>query len=243
MTQVDLFIPCYIDQFFPDTAFNTVKLLERAGCEVVYNPDRTCCGQMAYNAGHWEVAKELGGKFLSGREEERFIVTPSTLCLDMVKRGYDDLFTNSVEHNTCRMVQNHIVELTEFLVHVIQYDFFGAELIGRAVYHDSCSAINYCGIHEEPRKLLKKVGGLELVELPQSKSCCGFGGVFSSKYPDIAMAIVEEKIEQVLEVEPDYIISTDMSCLFHLNKYIQKHNIPLKTMHIADVLAHGWANV
>lgn len=243
MTQVDLFIPCYMDQFFPETAFNTVKLLQKAGCNVMYNPDRTCCGQMAYNAGHWDVAKSLGEKFLSGREEETFIVTPSTLCLDMVKRGYDDLFTNSAEHNTCRMVQSHVIELTEFLVHVIQYDFFGAELIGRAVYHDSCTAINYCGIYEEPRKLLKKVGGLELIEFPHSKGCCGFGGVFSSKYPDIAQAIAAEKIEQVLQVEADYIISTDMSCLFQLNKYIQEHNIPLKTMHIADVLAHGWANV
>lgn len=241
--KIELFIPCFIDQLFPDTAFNTVKVLEKAGCTVAYNPNQTCCGQPAFNAGFWDEAKEIGSKFLNDFSEDNFIVSPSASCTGMVKNYYNDLFTNTVVHNKCRAIQANIHELSDFLVNVIDRDYFGAELEGRAVYHDSCAGLRECKIKAEPRQLLSKVLGLELVEMAHGETCCGFGGTFAVKFDAISSAMAQQKVENALAVDADYIISTDASCLMHLQSYIDKNNIPIKTMHLADVLAHGWGNV
>ncbi|WP_257656515.1 (Fe-S)-binding protein [Parapedobacter lycopersici] len=240
---VQLFIPCFIDQLFPETAFNTVRVLEKAGCTVIYNPQQTCCGQPAYNAGFWDEAKQVGQKFLNDFSGEHPIVSPSASCTGMVKNAYDDLFTNTVIHNHCRTIQGNIHELSSFLVNVLKKDYFGAELEGRAVYHDSCSALRECRIKEEPRQLLERVDGLELVEMRDTETCCGFGGTFAVKFEAISSAMAEQKVHHALEMEADYLISTDASCLMQLQAYITKHQLPIKTMHLADVLAHGWANI
>lgn len=238
--KVELFVPCFIDQLYPETAFNTVKVLEKAGCEVSYNSNQTCCGQPAYNAGYWEEAKVIGNKFLNDFSDTKYIVSPSASCVGMVKSGYNDLFTNSTVHNRCRNIQGNIFELSDFLINVAKRDYFGAELGGRAVYHDSCSGLRECKIKEEPRQLLSKVIGLEMVEMRDTDMCCGFGGTFAVKFDSISSAMAEQKVNNALEQDVDYIISTDHSCLLHLKGYIEKHNIPLKTMHLADVLANGW---
>ena len=238
--KVELFIPCFIDQLYPQTAFNTLKVLEKAGCVVKYNPNQTCCGQPAYNAGYWEEAKEIGNKFLADFSDQTYIVAPSASCVGMVKNGFNDLFTNSNVHNRCRNIQGNIHELSEFLVHIAKKQYFGAELEGRAVYHDSCSGLRECKIKEEPRSLLAKVHGLEMVEMKDTDMCCGFGGTFAVKFDSISTAMAEQKVNHALEQDAEYIISTDLSCLMHLQGYIDKNNIPLKTMHLADVLANGW---
>jgi L-lactate dehydrogenase complex protein LldE len=238
--KIELFVPCFVDQMYPQTAFNTIKVLEKAGCEVRYNSSQTCCGQPAYNAGYWEEAKEIGTKFLNDFSDTNYIVAPSASCVGMVRNGFNDLFTNTTVHNRCRNIQGNIFELSDFLINVIKRDYFGAELEGRAVYHDSCSGLRECNIKEEPRQLLAKVHGLEMVEMKETDMCCGFGGTFSVKFDAIASAMAEQKINNALEQQVDYIISTDLSCLLHLQGYIDKHQIPLKTMHLADVLANGW---
>ncbi|MES2652169.1 MAG: (Fe-S)-binding protein [Bacteroidota bacterium] len=238
--KVELFVPCFVDQLYPETAFNTVKLLEKAGCEVSYNAKQTCCGQPAYNAGYWEEAKEIGNKFLTDFSSSDYIVAPSASCVGMVKNGYNDLFTNTIVHNTCRTVQGTIFELSDFLINILKRDYFGAELDGKAVYHDSCSGLRECKIKEEPRQLLSKVHGLEMVEMVDTDMCCGFGGTFAVKFDAISSAMAEQKVNNALAMEAEYIISTDLSCLMHLDGYIQKNAIPLKTMHIADVLVNGW---
>lgn len=238
--KTQLFIPCFVDQLYPQTAFNTIKLLEKAGCEVVYNAKQTCCGQPAYNAGYWEQAKEIGNKFLNDFSEVDYIVAPSASCVGMVKNGFNDLFTNTIVHNKCRSLQSNIFELSDFLVNILKRDYFGAELEGKAVYHDSCSGLRECKIKEEPRKLLSKVHGLEMVEMQDTDMCCGFGGTFAVKFDAISSAMAEQKVNNALAMEADYIISTDLSCLMHLDGYIQKNNLTIKTMHIADVLANGW---
>ncbi|MBC7614591.1 MAG: (Fe-S)-binding protein [Pedobacter sp.] len=238
--KIELFIPCFVDQLYPKTAFNTVKLLEKAGCEVSYNAKQTCCGQPAYNAGYWEEAKEIGNKFLNDFSSADYIVAPSASCVGMVKNGYNDLFTNTMVHNTCRAVQGTIFELSDFLVNVLKRDYFGAELDGKAVYHDSCSGLRECKIKEEPRQLLSKVHGLEMVEMIDTDMCCGFGGTFAIKFDAISSAMAEQKVNNALAMEAEYIISTDLSCLMHLDGYIEKNGIPLKTMHLADVLVNGW---
>ncbi|WP_185216371.1 (Fe-S)-binding protein [Sphingobacterium mizutaii] len=243
MHKVELFIPCFIDQLYPETAFNTVKLLEKAGCKVIYNTDQTCCGQPAYNAGFWDDAKKIGQKFLNDFHEEHPIVSPSASCVGMVRGGYDDLFTNSIEHNKCRAIQRNIFEISDFLVNVLQKEYFGAELVGTAVYHDSCSALRECNIKDEPRRLLSHVGGLDIVEMRDQETCCGFGGTFAVKFEGISTAMAEQKVQNALDVKADYIISTDSSCLLQLQAYIEKNQLPIKTMHLVDVLTSGWANI
>ena len=240
---IEVFIPCFIDQLFPQTAFNTIKVLEKAGCKVIYNPEQTCCGQPAYNAGFWDEAKKTGAKFLNDFSEENYIVSPSASCTGMVKNGFNDLFTNTITHNRCRSIQRNIYELSDFLVNVLRRDYFGAELEGRAVYHDSCSGLRDCHIKEEPRQLLNNVEGLELVEMRDTDMCCGFGGTFAVKFESISSAMTEQKVNNALEMEADYVISTDSSCLLQIQAYIDKKQVPLKTMHLADVLASGWANI
>lgn len=240
---VELFIPCFIDQLYPETAHNTLKILEKAGCKVAYNPSQTCCGQAAFNAGYWDDARAVGYKFLKDFSDNQYIVSPSASCTGMVKNYYSDLFTNTAVHNRCRSIQSNIHELTDFLVNVLKKDYFGAELEGRAVYHDSCAGLRECKIKEEPKALLAKVHGLELVELKDHDTCCGFGGTFSVKFSGISSAMAQQKVQNALDAEADFIISSDASCLLHLQGYIDQHNLPLKTLHIADVLAHGWGNV
>ena len=240
---VELFIPCFIDQLYPQTAFNTLKLLEKAGCKVDYNPQQTCCGQPAFNAGFWDEAKTVGGKFLNDFSEDKYIVSPSASCTGMVKNYYNDLFTNTAVHNKCRSVQSNIHELSDFLINILKKDYFGAELEGRAVYHDSCAALRECKIKAEPRALLAKVHGLELVEMRDTDTCCGFGGTFAVKYEGISSAMAQQKIDNALEMKAEYIISTDASCLINLQGYIDKHSLPIKTLHLADVLCNGWGNI
>lgn len=240
---VELFIPCFIDQLYPETAYNTVKVLEKAGCKVTYNAEQTCCGQPAFNAGYWDEAKAVGYKFLEDFSDNVVIVSPSASCTGMVKNYYNDLFTNTAVHNKCRSIQSHIIELSDFLVNVLNKDYFGAELEGKAVYHDSCAGLRECKIKAEPRALLEKVHGLELLEMPDSETCCGFGGTFAVKFEGISSAMAQQKVNNALSVGADYIISTDNSCLMHLQAYIDKENLNIKTMHLADVLAHGWGNV
>jgi len=240
---VELFIPCFIDQLYPETAYNTVKVLEKAGCKVKYNAEQTCCGQPAFNAGYWDEAKAVGYKFLEDFSDNVVIVSPSASCTGMVKNYYNDLFTNTAVHNKCRSIQSHIIELSDFLVNVLNKDYFGAELEGKAVYHDSCAGLRECKIKAEPRALLEKVHGLELLEMPDTETCCGFGGTFAVKFEGISSAMAQQKVNNALAVGAEYIISTDTSCLMHLQAYIDKENLKIKTMHLADVLAHGWGNV
>ena|SRR2546428_6339760 len=238
--KIELFIPCFIDQVYPDTAFNTVKVLEKLGCKVKYNPNQTCCGQPAFNSGFWDEAKAVGQKFLDDFTGHDYIVSPSGSCTGMVKNYYSDLFTNAISHNKCRSVQSSIHEFSEFLVNVLKVEKVGAKLEGKAVYHDSCGALRECKIKDEPRRLLANVEGLELVEMNDEEVCCGFGGTFAIKFEAISTAMAEQKVNNALTTGADYIISTDMSCLMHLQGYISRNRLPIKVMHIADVLASGW---
>jgi L-lactate dehydrogenase complex protein LldE len=232
-----------VELFVPDTAFSTLQVLQKAGCEVSYNPEQTCCGQPAFNAGFWDDAKVIGGKFLNTFSDDDIIVTPSASCTGMVRNYYNDLFTNTTAHNKCRAIQGNIYELSDFLVNILNVDYFGAELEGRAVYHDSCAGLRECKIKREPRQLLSKVYGLDLVELKDNETCCGFGGTFAVKFDAISSAMAQQKVDNAMAANADYIISTDSSCLLHLQTYIDKNRLPVKTMHLADVLANGWGNI
>jgi L-lactate dehydrogenase complex protein LldE len=237
---VQLFIPCFVDQIYPDTAFNMVKVLEKAGCTVDYNPDQTCCGQPAFNAGYWDEAKAVGQKFLKDFRTYDYIVAPSASCTGFVRNYYGKLFDNSALHNDMKLAQKNLFEFTEFLVKVLHVDDVGATLNGVATYHDSCAGLREIRIKSEPRQLLQHVKGLELREMEDTDTCCGFGGTFAVKYEPISTGMADQKINNAVNTEADYLISTDLSCLMHLDGYIQKRGLKIKPMHIADVLASGW---
>jgi L-lactate dehydrogenase complex protein LldE len=237
---VQLFIPCFIDQLYPETAFNTVRLLEKAGCSVSYNPSQTCCGQPAFNAGFWDDARDVCGKFLRDFNAAAVIVAPSASCVGFVKNYYGKLFDNSSVHHDVKSVSTKIFELSDFLVNRMGVTRFGATLKGKATYHDSCAGLRECKIKSEPRTLLSQVEGLEITELNDVETCCGFGGTFAVKFESISIAMAEQKVEHALATGADYLVSTDLSCLMHLQGYIDNKNYNLKTMHLADVLTSGW---
>jgi len=238
--KVQIFIPCFVDQLYPQTAFNMIKVLERAGCDVSYNPAQTCCGQPAFNAGFWDDARKVCSKFLKDFSRDAPIVAPSASCVGFVRNYYTKLFDNSSLHNDVKAVGQNIFEFSDFLVNRLGITDFGAELKGRGTYHDSCAGLRECGIKNEPRLLLSKVKGLELNELHDVETCCGFGGTFAVKFEPISVAMAEQKVENALATEADYLISTDLSCLMHLQGYIDNKKYALKTLHLADVLASGW---
>ncbi len=237
---VSIFIPCYVDQLYPETGFNMVKVLKKSGCSVHYNPNQTCCGQPAFNAGYWKEAKAVGRKFLKDIYTNDYIVAPDASCTGYIRRYFGELFGNSALHNEMKQVQKNLYEFSEFLVKILHVTDIGARLEGIATYHDSCSGLRKCQIREEPRLLLQKVQGLELREMQDVEICCGFGGTFAVKYEPISIGMADQKVNNAKETDADYLISTDLSCLMHLESYIKKQGIHLKCMHLADVLASGW---
>ncbi|HEY9115873.1 MAG TPA: (Fe-S)-binding protein [Bacteroidales bacterium] len=237
--EVDLFIPCFIDQFYPETGFNMVKVLEKAGVKVHYNTKQTCCGQMAFNSGFWDEAKKLGEKFIEDFNTSRPIVGPSASCIGFVKNYYHELFYNTAYHNEYKALQKNIFEITDFLVNVVKVTDFGSVFEHKVTFHDSCAALREYKLKDEPRTLLRKVKGLQLLEMADTHTCCGFGGTFSVKFEPISTAMAEQKVHSALETGAEYIVSTDSSCLMQQNAYIKKHNLPLKVAHVVDVLATG----
>lgn len=235
---VQLFIPCYIDQLYPETGFNTIKVLEKAGCTVHYNPNQTCCGQPAFNSGYWDESRSLAEKFLKDFDANSPIVTPSGSCSGFVIHHYQKLFKGDEKMiENCKAIGGKMFELSDFLVNVLKIDELGASFPHKVTYHDSCSALREYGIKDQPRQLLSKVKGLELIEMNESETCCGFGGTFAVKHNSISTAMAEKKIENAIATGAKYIISTEASCLMNINGYCKKNNIDAQGIHLADVLA------
>ena len=238
--KVQLFIPCFIDQLYPQVAFNTVKVLEKAGCTVAYNTQQTCCGQPAFNAGFWGESKDVCTKFVQDFDGADYIVSPSASCAGFVRNNYGKLFENNAFQSPAKKVSSQIFELSEFLVKILGITDLGASFNGKATYHDSCAGLRECNIKAEPRVLLNQVNGLELVEMNDNETCCGFGGSFAVKYDTISVAMADQKIDNAIATEAEFIISTDMSCLMHLDGRINHHGQQIKVIHLADILASGY---
>ena len=240
MQDVQLFIPCFVDQLYPNTGMNMVRVLEKAGCHVYYNDKQTCCGQPAFNAGYRHEAKEVATKFLHDFNGGGVIVGPSGSCTGYVRNYFDKLFKNSADHNLSNQIRANIYEFTEYLTEVLKIDDFGAEFPAKVTYHDSCGALRECGIKQGPRKLLANVRGLELVEMEECETCCGFGGTFAVKFEPISIGMAQTKVKSALETGAQYIVTTDVSCMMHMQGYINENKLPITSIHIADVLASGW---
>jgi L-lactate dehydrogenase complex protein LldE len=237
--EVDIFIPCCIDRLSPQTAFNMLKIFNKLDVKVNYNVNQTCCGQTAFKNGFWDEAKEIGEKFIHDFNNKRYVVCPSASCVSYVKNYYNKLFYNTGLHLENDKLHNNIFELTDFLVNMMRVTDIGATFNRTVTYHDSCCALREYGIKDEPRMLLQNVNGIELIEMAKTEECCGFGGMFSMTFEPISVAMTQEKINHALATGAEYIVSTDMTCLVNMEAYIKKQNLPIKCIHIVDVLASG----
>lgn len=237
MLNVQIFIPCYIDQFYPQTGMNMVKVLRALGCKVVYNSEQTCCGQPALNAGFKKYAEPIAKKFLNDFNTVDYIVTPSASCAGMVLNYYDSFFRNTSNHIKYRKIRNNMFEFSEFAVKILDLSKLKGTFNTRAVYHSSCSAMRETKTDSFAQDIIKGIEGLEILEMPLKDQCCGFGGTFSTEYEDVSIAILKEKVDLIMQLEVDYLISADSSCLMQFESYFKKHNISIKTLHLADVMA------
>lgn len=238
--KVHIFIPCFIDQLYPQVGISMVKVLEKLGCEVHYNAQQTCCGQPAFNAGFRGEAKEVCAKFVDDFFTADVIVAPSASCVGYVKNYMQELFTDAKLKAKCSRIGQKIYEFSYFLVHILKQTQVGASFPYKVTYHDSCAALRECNIAQEPRTLLSQVKGLELVELKDNTACCGFGGTFAVKFSEISAAMADQKIDHALDTEATYLVSTDMSCLMHIDGCARFSKKNIQVIHIADVLASGW---
>lgn len=238
--KIDLFISCVMDQFYPETAKNVMKVLNAAELDVEYNPEQTCCGKFAYNSGFVDEAKELGEKFLRDFPANRPIVGVSASCVGYIKTRYKELFHNTASHLECGRLVNNIYEFTDFLVNKINVQNFGAEFNHKVVYQDTCCSLRELGLKDEGRKLLSKVKGIEILEMKYPEVCCGFGsGFFSIQHEAISVAMAERKIKDAISTGAEYIVTNDISCLMQLDSCIKKQKFDIQVVHIADVLAQG----
>jgi len=234
---VDVFIPCYIDQFYPDKAENIFKVLNALGINGLYNPAQTCCGQLAFNSGNIKEAEELAVKFLKDFQGKNYIIAPSASCVHMVKKHYTKFFFNTSLHLESKNIQSRIYDFNDFLVNIIELEKWEGRFETTVCFHDSCSMLRHYGLKNEPRKLLSMIGGVELIEMKDSTECCGFGGSFSVKYPELSIEMGKRKLQNALDTGAEYLVSTEASCLFHLESIIKKENLNIKTATIADLMA------
>jgi L-lactate dehydrogenase complex protein LldE len=236
--KVSLFITCLVDILFPQVGVSMVKVLKRLGVEVDFPEEQTCCGQPAFNSGFRQDAKVLAKRFISIFSQDGFIVSPSGSCTSMVRVFYKELFHDDQKLlEMVDLLSSRTYEFSEFLVNVLKVDDVGATYNGRVTYHDSCHALRELRVQNEPRELIKSVKGVDFVEMKFPDTCCGFGGTFSVKFPDVSVSILDEKIESIIESGADTVVSTDMGCLMQIGGAINRKKLPVKTIHIAELLA------
>ncbi len=234
--RVTLFVPCYIDACYPRVAMAVVHILERLGHDVLFDERITCCGQPAFNSGYWDEARPIAAKVLNTLATSECVIIPSGSCGAMIKVFYSQLFAGHPQENAAKSLAQRTYEFATFLTNVLGVTDLGAKFPARAVYHDGCHGLRELGCKREPRLLLKNVQGLDLVETNEAETCCGFGGTFAAKFPSISTAMGEVKCASAIETGAEYIISADSSCLMHLQGLIDRQKLPIKTIHLAEVL-------
>jgi len=216
-----------------------VRVLDRLGVSMDYPEDQTCCGQPAFNSGYRGEARGAAKRFIEIFEDAETIVCPSGSCVDMVRNHYVDLFENDSKWlERARQVAERTFEFSEFLVDVLKAEDVGASFAERVTYHDSCHLMRGIGVSRQPRKLIANVKGIDFVEMHDADRCCGFGGTFSFKYPDISTAMLEDKVRNIEASGARAVVGCDMGCLMNIQGMLNRKNINIKTMHITELLDH-----
>ncbi len=237
-TRVALFVTCLVDLFRPSVGFAALELLERSGVSVSVPTAQTCCGQPAYNSGDRETATELARRMIAVFEPFDYVVAPSGSCAAMLRCHYPGLFAGDSEMaERARVVAEKTWELTAFMVDVLGIAGVDSSLAARATYHDACSGLRELGVRRQPRELLETVAGLELTELEEAETCCGFGGAFCVKYPEISTRMVREKAKNIEASGAELVLAGDLGCLMNIAGYLHRQGSKVAVRHVAEVLA------
>lgn len=235
---VALFITCLVDLFRPTIGFSTIKLLEQAGCKVSVPMHQTCCGQPAYNSGDRNSSRTLAKQTLDKFEGYDYVVVPSGSCAAMIRHHYADLLKTEAEFAArASSLAARTYELTSFLTDIRKVCTVDADFPFRVTYHDSCSGLRELGVREQPRTLLNTVRGIELMELEESNTCCGFGGTFCVKYPDISVQMTSNKVAEIALSNAEVVLSGDLGCLMNLAGRMTRTGLNVSARHVAEVLA------
>ncbi|MBB1630092.1 (Fe-S)-binding protein [Cupriavidus sp. UME77] len=237
--RVGLFATCLVDLMRPEIGFSVLKLLEKAGFEVMVPEAQTCCGQPAYNSGERTASRDLAEKFLREFEMFDYVVIPSGSCGGMVLHHYADLLGDDPELNgRYEGLRSRVFELTDFLANVAKLGEFDSKFTGRITYHDSCSGLRELGVKSQPRALLAQLPGVQLSEMKDCEACCGFGGTFSVKYGNISTAIVDEKCANIKASGADAVVLGDLGCMLNIEGRLRRTgDTRTQVLHIAQVLA------
>ncbi|HEX4792070.1 MAG TPA: (Fe-S)-binding protein [Actinospica sp.] len=226
--RVALFVTCVNDLAFPETGIATVRLLERLGVEVAFPQAQTCCGQMQYNTGYPAESAPLADKFARDFAGFDAVVIPSGSCAAFVRDRHPALTDAGIPA---------AYELTEFLIDVLGVEDVGAWFPHTVAYHPTCHSSRLLELGDRPTRLLRAVAGLELVELPGSAECCGFGGTFAVKNPDVSAAMGADKVSNAVASGAEYLVAADNSCLMHIGGTARRSGAPISTLHLAQILA------
>ena len=225
-----------MDAIYPRAAVCMVEILERLGHEVACPEAIACCGQPAFNSGYWDEARAVASPVLEQLRNAETIVIGSGSCGAMLKVFYPQLFENTAQAKLAGEIASRTWEFSDFLVNKLGVSSLGAKFPHKVTYHDGCHGLRELGVKKSPRDLLAKVSGLELVEMAEAETCCGFGGTFSAKFPMISTAMGEVKCASAAETGAEYIVSNDSSCTMHIQGLLSRQGSKLKTIHLAEVL-------
>jgi L-lactate dehydrogenase complex protein LldE len=243
MKKVAMFIPCFVDQLMPQVGLDMARVLQRIGYELEFSEQQTCCGQPGFNSGYWQEARPLAERFVRVFRQSEAIVCPSGSCTTMVRNFYPELLAGTPLQKEAIDIGQRVFEFSEFLVRQAKVSDVGAAFPHKVAYHDACHALRELHLKQEPRELLLHVRGLELVEMPYSEECCGFGGTFATKFSMISSAMGDNKIRNAEMSAAQYLTSTDPSCLMHIDGILRRRNSPVRTIYLAGILAATDASV
>jgi len=233
---VTLFIPCFVDLMYPRVGISIVRILERLGHRIDYPEELACCGQPAFNSGYWDEARLVAAPVLRRLRNAEAVVIASGSCGAMLRVFYPQLFAGTEDETAARELSAKCHEFSDFLVTRLGVTDVGAQFPAKVTFHDGCHGLRELGIKTPPRALLAKVRGLDLVEMREGQTCCGFGGTFAAKFPMISTAMGEVKCASAAETGADYIVSNDSSCLMHIQGLLDREGSRMKTIHLAEVL-------
>lgn len=233
---VTLFIPCFVDLMFPRVGISMVRILEKLGHRIEYPEELACCGQPAFNSGYWDEARLVALPVVRRLRNAEAVVIASGSCGAMLKVFYPQLFAGTEHESAARELSAKCHEFSDFLVTRLGVTDVGAQFPAKVTFHDGCHGLRELGIKTPPRALLARVRGLELVEMREGQTCCGFGGTFAAKFPMISTAMGEVKCASATETGAEYIVSNDSSCLMHIQGLLDREGSRLKTIHLAEIL-------
>jgi len=235
--KVGLFVTCLADMFRPEVAFATVRLLEQAGCEVEVPAAQTCCGQPAFNSGDNHSSCSIARQTIEAFEGYRYVVGPSGSCIGMLHH-YPELFADDDPWKArAEDLRSRAFEITSFLVDQLNFSGIQSGFSGRVTYHDSCSGLRELGIKQQPRQLLSEINGAELTEMQEAETCCGFGGTFCVKYPDISNRMVGNKTEFAVSSGAGTLVGGDLGCLLNMAGKLKREGHAMQVRHIVELLA------